>query len=455
MSGAARSRAEEYTVGLDIGSSALKAVAASADGRVLAKVRIASTLGLPSSERMEHDARRAWRIAPRRALSRLVEQLSAPPRGICVAGLVPSMAAVDGRGVPVTPGLLYGDTRGAVPPELTTLPVGRAPELLRQAVSACPGAASYWPAQAVANRALGAPGAIDVTTAIAMTPLFDGSRWDEGICEAAGANVAQLPEVAGLGEPVGKLDGSVVASGIVDTLSEQLVAGASEVGDVLVICGTTLVIWSVTDEWKEVPGLWTVPHTVPGRTLIGGASNAGGLFIDWATRLTGAARHVTDPTDIPVWAPYPRGERTPLHDYSRRATLIGLELSHDRSAVRRAAFEAAGFVVRQHIDLAGVAARRVVVTGGGTGRPELVQALADCTGLPVDVAAVAECGALGAAFVARVAAGLETDFGDADRWASVGRRVEPDPEWLPHTAKRYADFEQLVGLARGNPESVG
>jgi xylulokinase len=448
------SSAPEYTVGIDIGSSAVKAVAATGDGRVLAKVRIANTLGLPSSERMEHDARRAWRITPRRALARVVAEASGTPRGICVAGLVPSVAAVDGRGVPIAPGLLYGDTRGAVP-ELTTLPVGRAPELLRQAVAGSPEAAAYWPAQAVANRALGGNEAIDVTTAIAMTPLFDGARWDPSICEAAGARVEQLPEVAGLGQPVGKLDGAVIASGIVDTLSEQLVAGANDVGDVLVICGTTLVIWSVTDEWKEVPGLWTVPHTVSGRTLIGGASNAGGLFVDWATRLTGAARHTTDPGSIPVWAPYPRGERTPLHDYSRRATLIGLELGHDRSAVRRAAFEAAGFVVRQHIDLAGVAARRVVVTGGGTGRAEWVQALADCTGLPVDVAAVPECGALGAAFVARVAAGLETDVLEASRWASVGRRVEPDPVWVPHAAKRYADFQQLVGLARGTAETLG
>ncbi len=448
------SAAGEYTVGIDIGSSALKAVAASPDGKVLARVRLANRLGLPSSERMEHDARRAWRLAPQRALAQLTAGVAGSPKGICVAGLVPSIAPVDRKGVPLAPGLLYGDTRGALPPELTTLPVGRAPELLRQAVSASPDAAAYWPVQAVANRALGACGAIDVTTAIAMTPLFDGSSWDTGACEAAGASTEQLPQVAGLGEPIGALDGAVVASGIVDTLSEQLVAGATEIGDVLVICGTTLVIWSVTGEWKEVPGLWTVPHTVPGRTLIGGASNAGGLFIDWATRLTGTARHTSDPSSIPVWAPYPRGERTPLHDYSRRATLIGLGLDHDRSAVRRAAFEAAGFVVRQHIDLSGVAARRVVVTGGGTGRPEWVQALADCTGLPVDVAGVPECGALGAAFVARVAAGLETDFGASVAWATVGRRVEPDPLWQPHAARRYADFEQLVGLARDDPEEV-
>ncbi|MGH9291159.1 MAG: xylulokinase [Acidimicrobiales bacterium] len=444
---------DDLTIGIDIGSSALKAVAADESGRVVAKVRLQSHLGLPTSDQMEHDARRAWRLAPRRALRALWSEGARSPRAICVAGMVPSIAPVDDGGVPCGPGLLYGDTRGAVPPKLTALPVGRAPDLVRQASASCPGAAGYWPVQAVANKAIAGVGAIDVTTAIAMTPLFNGAVWDPQVCASAGAEISQLPEIVGLGEPIAKIDGAVVASGIVDTLAEQIVAGASEVGDVLVICGTTLVIWSVTDRWQEISGLWTVPHTVPGRTLIGGASNAGGLFIDWATRLTGAAGRAVDPASIPVWAPYPRGERTPLHDYARRASLIGLELAHDRAAVRRAAFEAAGFVVRQHIDLSGVAARRIVVTGGGSARPEWVQALADCTGLPVDLAAVPECAALGAAFVGRIAAGLERDLGDASRWASIGGRVEPDPRFEEHASRRYEVFRQLVGLAGETPET--
>jgi xylulokinase len=226
------------------------------------------------------------------------------------------------------------------------------------------------------------------------------------------------------------------------------------VGDVLVICGTTLVIWSVVDEWHEIPGLWTVPHTTPGRTLVGGASNAGGLFLDWATKFTGPAVGHPAPGSIPVWAPYPRGERTPFHDTARRASLIGLEFSHERSHIRRAAFEAAAFVVRQHIDLAGGRPRRVVATGGNTTRPEWLQALADCTGLPVDVVAVPECGALGAAYVARMSAGLESSLDGAERWARIGQRVEPDPDWVEPAARRYAMFRELVA-ARATAPAAG
>ena len=108
--------------------------------------------------------------------------------------------------------------------------------------------------------------------------------------------------------------------------------------------------------WREVPGLWTIPHLggLENRSFIGGASNAGGLFLNWATSMLGKDRGAPDPGRVPVWEPYVRGERTPYHDPHRRAALHDLDLTHDAAAVRRAAYEASGFVCRHHIDLAGV-----------------------------------------------------------------------------------------------------
>jgi xylulokinase len=154
-----------------------------------------------------------------------------------------------------------------------------------------------------------------------------------------------------------------------------------------------------------------------------------------------------------VWAPYPRGERTPLHDPHRRAQLSDLDLTHDAAAVLRAAHEASGFVVRHHVDLAGVVPRRLVATGGGVNSPAWVQALADCTELPVDVVAVPEGGALGAAFLARLAAGLETSVYDAARWARTGHRVEPDQRWAGPARDRYLKFRALSDEGGGGDRS--
>jgi xylulokinase len=144
-----------------------------------------------------------------------------------------------------------------------------------------------------------------------------------------------------------------------------------------------------------------------------------------------------------VWTPYLRGERAPFHDTSLRAGIHGLDITHDAAAIERAAFEASGFVVRHMLDRAGIKGRRIVASGGGTRVGPWMQAMADATGLPVDVVAVHEGAALGAAFMARLAAGLEDALEGASRWAKVGRRIEPDERWRVAAADRYERFIAL------------
>src|SRR5437660_253605 len=69
--------------------------------------------------------------------------------------------------------------------------------------------------------------------------------------------------------------GPALASGCIDALAEQIVAGADDDGDVLVLFGTTLIVWVVTNAGAAVPGYYTVPHTTSGKMLVGGPSNAG------------------------------------------------------------------------------------------------------------------------------------------------------------------------------------
>ena len=72
-----------------------------------------------------------------------------------------------------------------------------------------------------------------------------------------------------------------------------------------------------------------------------------------------------------------------------------------------------------------------------------MQAVADATGLPVDTVAVPEGAALGAAYLARMAAGLESSFDAAGGWARAGRRIEPDPAWVSAASLRFERFEEL------------
>ena len=450
------------TVGIDIGTTSVKAVAVDDEGVILARSRVPHPLLFPSAGRMEHDPVKAWRRGPLKALAELGD---VRPDGVAVTAMVPSMTAVDERGRPLTPGLLYGDERGrdyalgsVARDESSPEGVGEIVGFLRWTAEQAPNAAGYWHAQAVANRALGGPPAIDLSVAFTSMPLFGPDGWDESICRECKVNPDQLAALELPGAHVGNLgnDGPALAAGTVDVWCEQLVGGATEPGDVHVVCGSTLIVWILDTKPGSATGLWNVPGA-KGLHMIGGASNAGGLFLDWVYRLIGKppggytnpggprasspkAGEPVDLADVPVWAPYPRGERTPYHDPSKRGSLHGLNMTHGPAAVRRAAWEASGFVVRNHIELSGANAGRLVVTGGGTKVDGWMQALADATGLDLHVAADPEGAARGAAYLARVAAGLEPDVNESERWARTGRIVEPDRRCRAAVDDRYAEF---------------
>ena len=439
------------TVGIDIGTTSVKAVAATGDGTIVRRARVVHALRAPSPHVFEHDPVAAWRDGVLAAWSAVGGDDVA---AVTVSAMVPSLCGVDSDGTPVTAGLLYGDARGrdrtgtedagGVSGEI----VGFARALRRET-----GVVGLWPAQAVANHALCGVAAIDTATAMTAMPLFDGVGWDATLCDDLGVDPDALPGLspgaAAIGSVrIGASGEALVSGGTIDALAEQTVADAGDPGDVLVVCGTTLIPWAITDEWREVDGLWTVPYAAPGAIAIGGASNAGGLFLDHVRRMVGDPDPTElarlDPGDLPVWLPYLRGERTPLHDPDRRAGLHDLGLGHAAPHVLRAAYEASGFVVRHHLDLAATSPTRLVATGGGTRSPAWMQALADCTGLPVDVAAVPEGAALGAAFTSRLTAGLEPDATAARGWSPTGHRVEPRHDWVDACHARYERFRRLT-----------
>jgi len=457
--------ARAVTVGVDVGTTSVKALAVDENGNVIARSRVPHSVVAPEPDILRHDAKRAWRSGPRKAFAGVTAQLAEEGQrlaGVAVASMVPSLTAVSSRGVPLLPGLLYGDREGRPDTDATgvdTLPEGSMPDaegFLRWAAGAAPDARGYWPCQAVATYALSGLPAIDTGVTAALGSLHLRGRWNAELLSSLGVAEAQMPTVVPMGQSAGTLPGSdaVITGGTIDALCDQIVAGATEPGDVLVIFGATLIVWAVCEEWVVAPGLISYPHTTPERFLIGGPSNAGALFVDWARGLLrGTTRpgpererlepRLGDPGRVPVWLPYVRGERTPFEDHSLRSNLYGLDIGSGPDALERAAYEASGFVVRRMLDRAGVKATRIIASGGGSRVTAWMAAVADATNLPVDAVAVPEGAALGAAYFARLAAGLEASLDDSARWAAVGRTVEPDPVWVRAAEARYARFSEL------------
>jgi xylulokinase len=419
----------------------------------------------PEPDILRHDAKRAWRSGPRKAFEQVTEQLQAEGNslaGVAVASMVPSLTAVNKQGVPVLPGLLYGDREGRAAGDAAgdavLLPgtMADAEGFLRWASTEVPDARGYWPCQAVATHAISGTGTIDTGVTASLGMLHTHGHWNAELLASMGVAEKQMPAVAPMGQAAGTLPGSeaVFTGGTIDALCDQIVSGAVHPGDVLVIFGATLICWAVSDEWLTVDGLISYPSTTPDRFLCGGPSNAGALFVDWARHLLrGTPRpgpqreqlepRLGQPDRVPVWLPYVRGERTPFEDHTLRSNINGLDIGSGAEALERAAYEASGFVVRRMVERAGVKPTRIVASGGGSRVTAWMAAVADATNLPVDTVAVPEGAALGAAYFARLAAGLESSLDDSTRWAAVGRTIEPDPVWMRAADVRYEKFRDL------------
>ena len=159
------------TVGLDIGTTSVKAVAADDDGVVIARTRVPHDLVVDAPDQLAHRPDQAWRAGVTEALATVSAGLDVA--AVNVGAMVPSLCAVDRFGRALTPGLLYGDARAGTPTLGDPSQSGEVVGFLRWCAEQAPGAAGFWPAQAMANHALCGEAVLDTITAMTAVPLFD------------------------------------------------------------------------------------------------------------------------------------------------------------------------------------------------------------------------------------------------------------------------------------------
>ena len=210
---------------------------------------------------------------------------------------------------------------------------GEATGFLRWSAAHAPRATGFRPAQSVAN-ALGGGPAID------LAPWSPRRR-----CSARQLGSGGLRRVWATDQLPLRMPGApsawpatVLAAGSVDALCEQLVAGPNAVGDVQVVCGSTLIIWVATE--PAGAAVCGRSPTLTRKSLsVGPATPA-------ACGSTGSIGSSPQPTrpgppgHVPVWWPYVRGERIPYHDPARRGAADDLDLTQGPAQIRRGALEA-------------------------------------------------------------------------------------------------------------------
>ena len=148
-----------------------------------------------------------------------------------------------------------------------------------------------------------------------------------------------------------------------------------------------------------------------------------------------------------VFLPYLAGERTPHADPDARGAFVGLELRHDRGALVRAVLEGVAFGLRDSLELlrglgVGVDAGRV--SGGGARSRLWLEIVSSVLGLPLELTAVEEGSAFGAALLAGVAGGAFSDVHEAvSRCVRSRETIEPNPAWAGTYEDLYPRYRSL------------
>jgi xylulokinase len=309
--------------------------------------------------------------------------------------------------------------------------------------------------------------ALDFHTALAWDPLLDATvmDWDrDRVSDLLGLPASRLPVLAWPGERVGTLrsdiagelglpSGVAVACGTADVLAESLGSGVRDVGDMMVMYGSTLFTLQRVAEFRPAVPLWpSVACAADQPTLMTGTSNAGSLLTWFAeeiapgadlSKLYASADAVGPGAEGLICVPYLQGERAPVADPLARGLFLGLSPRHNRAHMLRALIEGVAFgfsrILKQYA-AAGQAPRRLFATGGGLQVPLWPQLMSDVTGLPQFQARLPEGAALGAAMLAAFASGQAGSICEmpAD-WVAPAGRMEPREEGR----ERYARLTAL------------
>jgi xylulokinase len=255
-----------------------------------------------------------------------------------------------------------------------------------------------------------------------------------------------------------------VAAGAGDQAAGALGVGVVSRGDpASVVLGTSGVVFAALDAYEHDPEgrLHAFCHSVPGAWHVMGVMLSAAGSLEWLRSVAGGSYEELL-SDAASWepgaegllfAPYLWGERTPYADPDARGAFVGLSGRHDRGALARAVLEGVAFGLRDALDLVASVGERPSagrVSGGGARSPLWLEIVASVLGLPLEVTAVDEGAAYGAALLGGVAAGVWDDVHAATRVVALRDGVtEPDPAAVRLYEERYAVYRQLYPALRG------
>ena len=455
-------------VGLDVGTTGVKAIAISETGEVLARAERGYSLSTPRPGWAEQDPEDWW-SASQAALA----DLGVEPASVGLSGQMHGLVALDAEDRVLRPAILWNDQRTAAECAEIEERVGLERLIELTGNRALPGFTApklLWmrrhepqvferirhvllPKDYVRLRMTGERG-IDAADA-SGTLLFDVRRrsWSGEVLEALEVTEAWLPAVSESTE--------IGSAG--DQAAGAIGAGIVEPGTLSVVLGTSGVVFAVLPAYATDPQarLHVFCHAVPETWHAMGVMLSAAGSLRWLHDLVGAGYEemLAGAAEWPpgseglLFQPYLAGERTPHADPNARGAFVGLSQRHDRGALTRAVLEGVAYGLRDSLELLrslGVEAGVGRISGGGARSDLWCRIVASVLRMPLQRTAAADEGAaFGAALLGGVSAGAFADAADAvESCTRVVDSTDPDPEWIDAYDEGYDRFRRLYPALR-------
>ena len=472
-------------LGIDIGTSAVKAVILDDEGTVLDQASGPLSLSRPHdlwSEQAPSD----WWSATNQAVAGLSINLRHQVKSIGLSGQMHGATLLDAADHPLRPAILWNDGRSfaecgeleVLEPNSRTItgnlamPGFTAPKLLwvrkHEPQLWDKIATVLLPKDYVRLRMTGER-ATDLSDASGTLWVDVRNRiWSPEMLAASGLETRHMPRLCEGTEVTGHLRGEIaeawgmssvpVVAGAGDNAGGAAGVGVIADGDALLSLGTSGVIFVANDSFRPNPAqaVHAFCHCLPDRWHQMSVMLNAAVCVDWAARLTGHAdarsflagieTGKNASSDGVVFLPYLGGERTPHNDPKAKGVFFGLTHGTDTDALAMAVLEGVAFAFADGLDAliaAGSKVDSLTVVGGGAQSPLWGRILASVLQRPLIYRKNADVGpALGAARLAQIAV-----VGRAAEQLCVPpeivRVAEPDDRLAEGLASRRKTFRAL------------
>lgn len=466
-------------IGIDIGTSAVKAVMAAPGGESISRYASPYPTARPASGMAEQDPGQ-WFAHVEAALA----QFAAHPRAgavqaIGITSQVNTHVFCDSALVPLAPAITWQDTRAG--PQAAVLDAQLSPQAriaalgapipidASHALSRMAWFADHCPQHWSQTRHVLLPKdwvIARLTGTVAADPLSAVGLVGTELVYAAAVQrlVPRAAEVLPpLGDPLqvagtvarGSFKGVPVCIGTMDAWAAMFGLGVSADGEAMYLSGTSEVLGLISARRQPEPGIITFPEW-RGITLHAGPTQSGGASLDWLSRLIGAdpgrldalAAGVAITAASPLFLPHLEGERAPLWDPTSRGVFAGLSSATGPGEMAACVMEGVAFSARLAFEAVERSGGRTVALlrhgGGGSRSDRWCQIRANVFGRQMARVAAPEAGAMGALVMAGVAAGILPDLDAATaELVAVDRIFAPDPAEAARADQRFALYREL------------